>query len=113
MATKYITIESVNEEVKGKVKENLKFKTNQFVWQIKFTTDLNPSTVNNSNLYVTSMTQIPLKTSIRYASIDKCIEIEPLEPYSKGQSYQLHISKNVKSRKGQKLSDDIVIQFKV
>lgn len=37
MATNYIKIESVTGGVKNRVKQNLKFKTGNFVWRIKFT----------------------------------------------------------------------------
>ncbi len=113
MAPKYITIENINGASQGRVKQNLKFKTGDFVWRIKFTAPLNPSTVNNKNLYVTSMAQVPLKTNIRYDTVNNFIEIEPLEPYVKNESYLLHVSNKVMSKKGQKLSEDIVIQFKV
>jgi hypothetical protein len=109
----FITIESVVGSVKNKVKQNLKFKTGNFVWRIKFTAPLNPSTVNNRNLYVTSSSQIPLKTNIRYDTIDNCIEIEPLAPYEKNESYLLHVTTNVKSKQGQSLPNEITIQFKV
>ena len=113
MANNYITIESVEGGLKSKVKQSLKYKTGSFVWRIKFSAPLNPSTVNNRNLYVTSLNLTPLATYIRYNSIDSCIEIEPLAPYTKNESYLLHITKNVKSKLGQRLPDDITIQFKV
>jgi hypothetical protein len=83
MTQNFITIESVEGGVNNLVKQSLKFKTGKFVWQIKFTAPLNPATVNNRNLYVTSMNQTPLPTNIRYDSINNCIEIEPLHPMPK------------------------------
>lgn len=109
----FITIESVVGSVKNRVKQNLKYKTGSFVWRIKFTAPLNPATVNNRNLYVTSLNQVPLQTNIRYNTIDNCIEIEPLAPYEKNESYLLHVTTNVKSKLGQKLPNEITIQFKV
>jgi hypothetical protein len=113
MASNFITIESVTGGAKNRVKQNLKFKTGSFVWRIKFTAPLNPSTVNNRNLYVTSLSQTPLPTNIRYDTVDNCIEIEPLAPYEKNESYLLHVTTNVKSKKGQSLPNEITIQFKV
>jgi hypothetical protein len=113
MASNFIIIESVEGSVKTRVKQNLKFKTGTFVWRIKFTAPLNPATVNNRNLYVTSMNQIPLPSNIRYDTVSNCIEIEPLAPYTKNESYLLHVTTNVKSKRGQKLPNDITIQFKV
>lgn len=113
MAKQYITIENVTGGDKNKVKQTLKFKTGKFVWRVKFTAPLNPSTVNNRNLYVTSSKQVPLLTNIRYDSVNNYIEIEPLEPYEKDESYLLHVTTNVKSKRGQKLANEITIQFKV
>lgn len=113
MPSKFITIENVTGATNGRVKQSLRFKTNSFVWRIKFTAPLNPATVNNKNLYVTSLNQIPLKTNIRYDSVSNYIEIEPLEPYTKNESYLLHVTNNVMSKKGQKLPSEITIQFKV
>lgn len=109
----FITIESVEGSGKNKVKQDLKFKTGSFVWRIKFTAPLNPATVNNRNLYVTTLNQVPLNTNIRYDTVENCIEIEPLSPYTKNESYLLHVTKNVKSKNGQSLSNEITIQFKV
>lgn len=113
MASDYITIESVDGDDKNKVKQRLKFKTSKFVWRIKFSAPLNAATVNNKNLYVTSMNQSPLKTNIRYDTLNNYIEIEPLEPYTKNESYLLHVSANVTSKQGKRLSKEITIQFKV
>lgn len=110
---KYIKIESVTGGVKNLIKQDLKFKTGNFIWRVKFTAPLNPSTINNQNLYVTSINQTPLKTNIHYDSVNNYIQIEPLEEYTTNESYLLHITTNVKSKKGQKLSNEITIQFKV
>lgn len=113
MATNYIKIESVTGGVKNRVKQNLKFKTGNFVWRIKFTAPLKSSTINNKNLNVTTLNNTPLLTSIRYDTVNNYIEIEPLEPYNRDESYLLHVSSNVQSRRGQELANDITIQFKV
>jgi hypothetical protein len=109
----YIKIESVTGSPRNKVKQDLRFKTGDFIWQIKFSAPLNPTTVNNRNLYVTSLNQAPLKTNIRYDSTANCIEIEPLEAYANDESYLLHVTTNVKSLHGQSLPNEITIQFKV
>ncbi|MDF2590093.1 MAG: hypothetical protein K0S41_3934 [Anaerocolumna sp.] len=113
MTTDYLNIESVSGETEDKVKQTLKFKTGNFIWRVKFSTPLNPESVNNRNLYVTSLNLTPLKTHIRYDSINKQIEIEPIEPYAQNESYILTITKNVKSKGGQRLKNDIKIQFKI
>ena len=69
----YLEFESMSEGMEDKVKQNLKFKTGNFVWKIKFNVPLDPKTVNNVNLYVTSLNLAPLKTAIRYFKYhDKC-----------------------------------------
>lgn len=113
MNSNFINIESVTGENQDKIKQALKFRTGNFVWRIKFSTELNPATVNNRNLYVTSANQIPLKTQIRYDSVNKYIEIEPIEPYMENESYILNVTKNVKSRGGKNLNQNIQIQFKL
>ncbi len=113
MTNNFLNIESVSEDEKDKVKQTLKFKTGNFVWRIKFSAPLSPATVNNRNLYVTSLNQTPLKTQIRYNTIDKYIEIEPLEPYTQNESYILTITQNVKSEGGQRLKKEVKIQFKL
>lgn len=113
MATNYIEIEAASSEVQNRVKQDLKFKTGNFIWQVKFSAPLNPATVNNMNLYVTTMDESPLKTAIRYNAEQNSIEIEPLEAYAKDESYILNISRNVESKGGQKLKNNIRLQFKL
>lgn len=113
MGTNYINIEEVSGSSRNLIKQDLKFKTGKFVWRVKFTAPLNPVSVNNMNLYVTTVNETPLKTSIRYDSVNNYIEIEPLEAYAKDESYILNISKKVSSKGGQSLKDDIQLRFKV
>lgn len=113
MNSNYLTIENVSGESDYKVKQDIKFKTKNFVWRVKFNIPLDPSTVNNVNCYVTNLKQIPLKTMISYDSINNYIEIEPIEGYSEDEPYFLIITKNVSSRGGKKLKSDIRIRFKI
>jgi hypothetical protein len=109
----FLNIESVSDGIQDKVKQSLKFRTGNFVWRIKFSAPLNPATVNNRNLYVTSAGQVPLKTYISYDSVNKYIEIEPIEPYMENESYILTITQNVKSQGGKNLNKNVQIQFKL
>ena len=93
---KYLEFESMTEGLESKVRQDLKFKT-----------------VNNVNLYVTSMNLSPLKTAIRYNSLENEIEIEPLEPYAKNESYILNITTNVTSLGGKPLKKPLQVQFKI
>ena len=109
----YLEFESMSEGMENKVKQNLKFKTGNFLWKIKFNVPLDPKTVNNVNLYVTSLNLSPLKTAIRYNSLENEIEIEPMEAYAQNESYILNITTNVKSINGKPLKKPIQVQFKI
>jgi hypothetical protein len=111
MGNNYVNIESVSNSIKDKVKQTLKFRTGNFVWRIRFSSPLNPVTVNNQTMYVTSLNQTPLKTYIRYDTVNQYIEIEPIEPYAQNESYVLTITNRVQSQGGKKLKNDIKLQF--
>lgn len=109
----YVDIESVSKGFEDKVTQDLKFRTGKFVWRVKFNTPLDPRTVNNINLFVTTLSQNPLKTNIHYDTLTNTIEIEPLEAYTAQESYILNITTAVRSKGGQKLKAPIRIQFKI
>ena len=111
MANNYIEILSVSEGSEGKVKQDLKFKTGKFVWRVKFTAPLNPSTVNNNNLYVTDSQGNLLNTIIRYDSEKRCIEVEPAGSYTPLETYTLNITRRVESQGGQKLKEEVQVRF--
>lgn len=113
MATNFLNIEEVTPGMESKVKQNMRFKTGNFIWKVKFNTPLDPKTVNNMNLYVTTLNQSPLKTAIRYDSINNTIEIEPLEPYAQNESYYINITNKVRSKGGKYLKSAIKIKFKI
>ena len=62
---KYLEFESMSDDLQNKVRQDLKFRTGNFLWKIKFNIPLDPKTVNNVNLYVTSLNLTPLRTAIR------------------------------------------------
>lgn len=111
MSNNYVNIESASNSIKDKVKQTLKFRTGNFVWRIRFSAPLNPATVNNQTMYVTSLNQTPLKTYIRYDTVNQYIEIEPIEPYAQNESYVLTITSRVQSQGGKKLKNDVKLQF--
>lgn len=109
----YLAFESMTEGLESKVRQDLKFKTGNFLWKIKFNVPLDPKTVNNVNLYVTTVNMTPLKTAIRYNSLENEIEIEPLEPYAQNESYVLNITTKVTSLSGKPLKQPLQVQFKI
>lgn len=109
----YLEFESMTQGLESKVRQDMKYKTGNFIWKIKFNTPLDPKTVNNVNLYVTSLNLSPLKTAIRYNSLENEIEVEPLEPYAQSESYILNITTNVTSLGGKPLKEPLQVQFKI
>ena len=109
----YLEIKNVSDGYLSKVRQDLKFKTGNFVWKIFFNIPLNPATVNNQNLTVTNAAGKPLNTSITYNPETHAIEISPKDAYVQGESYFLHVNKMVESKGGQRLKDEISIEFAV
>lgn len=110
---KFLSFESMSDALQSRVKQDLKFRTGNFLWKIKFNIPLDPKTVNNVNLYVTNTELAPLNTAIRYNSLENEIEIEPLEPYAQDESYILNITTNVTSLSGKPLKEPLQLQFKI
>ena len=92
MSTNFIEYQRDTIDENIVIKEDLKTKTLDFIWRIKFSAPLDPETVNNINMYVTSSKNVPLKTSIKYDSILHSIEIKPLAEYIPGETYILTIT---------------------
>lgn len=111
MAPQYLNIEDVPETLQNKVHQSLAFRTGSFIWKVQFNIPLNPSTVNATNMYLTSEAGEILKTNIRYDIQNNLIEIAPLEPYAEGQVYYLNITTKVRSKGGQKLKEPVKIKF--
>ncbi len=109
----YLAFESMTEGLESKVHQDMKYKTGNFIWKIRFNVPLDPKTVNNVNLYVTSLNLTPLRTAIRYNSLENEIEVEPLEPYAQNESYILNITTNVTSLGGKPLKQPLQVQFKI
>ncbi len=113
MARKYIEINDIPKGYENRVRQNLSFKTGKFVWRCRFTTALDPSTINAQNLYVVSETGARMETKFAYNDITNEIELEPLEPYAKDTDYFLHITTKVKSRGGQRLKEPVQVKFRL
>ena len=111
--SKYLDIEAMSDGLEDKVKQNLKFKTGNFVWKVRFNIPLDPKTVNKETMYVTNSQNQRLQTYIHYDTQNELIEIEPLEPYATNELYSLIITTNVKSRGGQRLGEPVSVKFKL
>ncbi|MBR1598390.1 MAG: Ig-like domain-containing protein [Lachnospiraceae bacterium] len=113
MAKKYIEIEDVPKGYESRVKQNLSFKTGKFVWRCRFTTALDPATINSDNLYVEGEDGVKMATKFNYNDETMEIEVEPLEPYAQETDYYLHITTKVKSKGGQSLKEPVQIKFRL
>ena len=113
MAKNLIDIEDIPPQLANKVKQDLRFKTGNFVWRVRFNIPLDPHTVNKDTMYVTNSQNQKLRSYIRYDTKNEIIEVEPLEPYSTNKYYFLTITRSVKSRGGQSLKEPVQIKFKL
>ncbi len=113
MNRNFIEIEDIPKGYENKIKQNLSFKTGKFVWRCRFTTALDPATVNADNLYVTSESGSRVDMKFTYNDANMEIEVEPLEAYAQNTDYVLHITTKVRSRGGQNLKEPIEIKFRL
>lgn len=113
MSRQFIEIEDIPKGYENRVKQNLSFKTGKFVWRCRFTTALDPATINSDNLFVESESGYRLQTKFTYNEASQEIEVEPIEAYAKDTNYYLHITTKVKSRGGQNLKEPVQIKFRL
>lgn len=113
MGRNFIEIADVPKGYENRVRQNLSFKTGKFVWRCRFTTALDPSTINSENLFVESETGKRMDTKFTYNDATMEIEVEPLDAYAKDTDYMLNITTRVKSRGGQHLKEPIQIKFRL
>ena len=52
MAKNLIEIEDIPPQLSNKVKQNLKFKTGNFVWKVRFNIPLDPNSVFKETIFV-------------------------------------------------------------
>lgn len=109
----YLDIKSVSGSDSRLVKQELKFRTGKFIWRVIFNIALNPATVTEQNLQVYNNQKKAIDTKITYNPDLHAIEIEPREPYAQGEVYTLHVTQRVESKGGQRLKNDIDIEFAV
>lgn len=111
--SRYVSITEYTGVDSSLIKDDMKFKTGNAVWRIKFNLSLDPKTVNHSNLNVVNSSNVPIKVTISYNPTTNEIELSPLEAYKEKEEYILNISTNVKSTSGRNLTAPISVKFKI
>lgn len=81
-------------------------------WQIKFSKEADPSTINNENIYVIDSKGNRANIKISYGS-DDILRIAPVGAYTSGETYYLYISKKVSSKDGTSLTNALKYSFTV
>lgn len=84
-----------------------------FTWKVRFSDELDPSTVNSNNLFVTTQSDRELLTNITYNKKENIIEIRPIYEYQPDTTYILTITKKVKSITGVPLAKELKLEFKI
>lgn len=111
--SKFITVEEETLPEGTVYREHLFTKTYNFSWQIRFSLELDPKTVNNTTMFVTSQAGSLVNCKITYDEITNIIEIKPLERYEPKAKYTLTVTTRVKSVKGASLKEDIQFPFSI
>ena len=95
------------------VREHLSGKTFNFCWKIRFSHELDPTSVNNTTMFVTTPDGGMFNCKIIYNPVENIIEIHPLENYSPNTQYTLTVTTRVKSLTGSHLPNDISVPFSI
>lgn len=111
--SKYISYEEDSLPEGTVFREHLLTKTYSFSWQIRFSLELDPKTVNNTTMFVTSPSGSLINCKITYNEISNTIDIRPLERYEPGSTYTLTVTTRVKSLQGATMKKDLTFPFKV
>ena len=111
--SKFISYET-DDLPKGTIfREHLQSKSHNFSWQIRFSQELDPNSINNTSMFVTGPTGNIINCKIIYNTVENYIEIRPLEHYKPNNTYTLTITTRVKSASGKSLKEDMVFPFQI
>ena len=111
--SKFISVEEENLPEGTVFREHLLSKSYNFSWQIRFSLELDPKSINNTTMFVTSQSGNIINCKISYNEITNTIEIKPLEHYEPKATYILTITTRVKSIKGASLKEDVSLPFSI
>lgn len=99
--------------LKDKIQTNITGSTDSIYWYIRFNIPLDESSVSEKTMRVTDTDGYIMRTDISYDTEKNIIVISPLDTYEQEVFYILNISKKVKSRRGNKLKNQMYILFKL
>lgn len=111
--SKFISYQDENLPTGTVFREHLQNKNYNFSWQIRFSHELDPNTVNNTSMFVTDPNGNILNCKIIYNTMENYIEIRPLEHYQPSSTYTLTITTRVRAVNGKSLKEDIVFPFSI
>ncbi len=84
------------------------------VWNVKFSDKLDPSTINNNNIYIYNSLFNKINSSVVLDSDGRTLHVSvPSGTYKSGQSYTLVVGSNVASASGSKILKPVVMNFNV
>ncbi|SDJ27097.1 Ig-like domain-containing protein [Salimicrobium halophilum] len=83
------------------------------VWTVTFSTPMDEQTIDNSSVRVTSLDGERVDTELEMIDETTLKVHSPSEGYSPGASYLLYISSDVKSKEGEALKDEVVLDFTI
>ena len=106
-------VKSVREEENKKVIEPKEEVAEDKSWQITFSKELAPETVNGENIVVSDAEGNIIAADISYNSESKQVSIKSTDSFESGKTYYLNISTNVKSAEGNNLSEAIEMGFTI
>lgn len=113
MPKNFLDFEDIPDSYSKKVKQDLKFRTGNFVWRVKFNTPLDPASITKDTMYITDSKGERRQALIRYDANKNQIEVEPINPYAQNEYYHLHITTKVRSKRGQYLKEPIELKFRL
>ena len=111
--SKFISYESDSLPTGTVFREHLHTRVYNFSWQIRFSQELDPTTVNNTSMFVTGPSGEFLNCKITYNPIEGYIEIRPLERYVPKSKYTLTVTTRVKGINGKSLREDVNFPFSI
>ncbi|MFJ8064798.1 Ig-like domain-containing protein [Psychrobacillus sp. NPDC096426] len=82
------------------------------VWKVRFNMQLNTSSLNSSNVYVTDGQNVH-PTTVTTSNNGYVVEVKPTKSYSVGKQYTLFIKNSIQSTQGKTLKTGLEVPFQI